>query len=35
MMAIILSEYFVISIGLITLRGLWEVRRLQRAEQPQ
>ena len=29
MMAIILSGYFIVSIGLITLRGLWEVRRRQ------
>ena len=29
MMAFILSGYFIISIGLITLRGLWEVRRRQ------
>ena len=31
MMALILSGYFIISIGLITLRGLWEVRRQQTA----
>lgn len=31
MMAIILSGYFIVSIGLITLRGLWEVRRRQMA----
>ena len=29
MMAMILSGYFIISVGLITLRGLWEVRRRQ------
>jgi O-antigen/teichoic acid export membrane protein len=29
MMAAILSGYFIISVGLITLRGLWEVRRRQ------
>ncbi len=31
MMALILSGYFIISIGLITLRGLWEVRHQQLA----
>jgi O-antigen/teichoic acid export membrane protein len=31
MMAIILSGYFIVSIGLISLRGLWEVRRRQMA----
>jgi O-antigen/teichoic acid export membrane protein len=31
MLALILSGYFIVSIGLITLRGLWEVRRRQRA----
>ncbi len=32
MMAVILSGYFIISIGYITLRGLWEVRRRALAE---
>ncbi|MCX6033382.1 MAG: oligosaccharide flippase family protein [Chloroflexi bacterium] len=32
MMAIILSGYFIVSVGFITLRGLWEVRRRARAE---
>jgi O-antigen/teichoic acid export membrane protein len=31
MMAIILSGYFIVSVGLITLRGLWEVRHRQLA----
>jgi O-antigen/teichoic acid export membrane protein len=31
MMAFILSGYFIVSIGLITLRGLWEVRRREMA----
>jgi O-antigen/teichoic acid export membrane protein len=31
MLAFILSGYFIVSIGLITLRGLWEVRRRQKA----
>ncbi len=31
MMAIIISGYFIVSIGLISLRGLWEVRRRQMA----
>jgi O-antigen/teichoic acid export membrane protein len=31
MMALILSGYFIVSVGLITLRGLWEVRRQQMA----
>jgi len=31
MLALILSGYFIVSIGLITLRGLWEVRRRQKA----
>jgi hypothetical protein len=30
-MALILSGYFIVSVGLITLRGLWEVRRQQMA----
>ena len=29
MMASILSGYFIVSVGLITLRGLWEIRRRQ------
>ena len=29
MMAVILSGYFIVSIGLITLRGVWEIRRRQ------
>ena len=29
MLALILSGYFIVSIGLITLRGLWEVHRRQ------
>jgi len=32
MMAVILSGYFIVSIGFITLRGLWEVRCRARAE---
>jgi O-antigen/teichoic acid export membrane protein len=32
MMAVILSGYFIVSIGFITLRGLWEVRRKALAE---
>ena len=32
MMAVILSGYFIISIGFITLRGLWEVRKRARLE---
>ncbi len=32
MMAVILSGYFIVSIGFITLRGLWEVRRRALAE---
>ena len=35
MMGLILSGYFIISIGLITLRGLWEVRRRQTDETAQ
>jgi O-antigen/teichoic acid export membrane protein len=31
MMAIIISGYFIVSVGLISLRGLWEVRRRQMA----
>jgi O-antigen/teichoic acid export membrane protein len=34
MMAGILSGYFIISIGFLTLRGLWEVRRRALAEKP-
>jgi O-antigen/teichoic acid export membrane protein len=30
MMAIILSGYFIVSVGLITLRGVWEIRHRQR-----
>jgi O-antigen/teichoic acid export membrane protein len=32
MMAVILSGYFIVSVGFITLRGLWEVRRRVLAE---
>ena len=32
MMAVILSGYFIVSVGFITLRGLWEVRRRALAE---
>ncbi len=32
MMAVILSGYFVVSQGFITLRGLWEIRNLQKAD---
>jgi O-antigen/teichoic acid export membrane protein len=32
MMAVILSGYFIVSVGFITLRGLWEIRRRARAE---
>jgi O-antigen/teichoic acid export membrane protein len=35
MMGLILSGYFIVSIGLITLRGLWEVRRRQTDETAQ
>jgi len=34
MMAVILSGYFIVSIGFITLRGLWEIRRRKDAEVP-
>jgi O-antigen/teichoic acid export membrane protein len=32
MMAVILSGYFIVSVGFITLRGLWEIRRRARAK---
>jgi O-antigen/teichoic acid export membrane protein len=32
MMAVILSGYFIVSQGLITLRGVWEIHRRERAE---
>ncbi len=34
MMGVILSGYFIVSVGFITLRGLWEIRRRARSTPP-